>query len=87
MDQQAAASTTSRKEQVASSYRKRYSTDPEFREKERQTAAYINSRRDHYKKLWQARYAARKAAAAAAAVGSCGGYQGLTSVSRSRPGP
>jgi hypothetical protein len=69
MEQQAAASTTSRKEQVARNYRNRYSTDPEFREKERQrAAAYIDSRRDHYKRLWAARYAARKATAVAAAA-------------------
>jgi hypothetical protein len=69
MDQQDAASTPSRKEQVARQYRNRYSTDPEFREKERQRAAAdIDSRRDHYKRLWKARYAARKAAAAAAAA-------------------
>jgi hypothetical protein len=49
MEHQAAASPTSRKEQVARNYRNRYNTDPEFREKERQrAAAYIDSRRDHY---------------------------------------
>jgi hypothetical protein len=69
MEQQAAASTTSRKEQAARNYRNRYNTDPEFREKERQrAAAYIGSRRDHYKRLWAARYAAKKAAAVAAAA-------------------
>jgi hypothetical protein len=61
MEQQAAASTTSHKEQAARNYRNRYNTDPEFREKERQrAAAYIGSRRDHYKRLWAARYAAKR---------------------------
>jgi hypothetical protein len=70
MEHQAAASTTtSRKEQVARNYRNRYSTDPDFREKERQrAAAYINSRRDHCKRLWAARYAAKKASAVPAAA-------------------
>jgi hypothetical protein len=67
MEPQAAASPASRKEAGSRYYRNRYSTDPEFREKEhKRAAAYIDGRRDHYKRLWQARYAARKAAAAAA---------------------
>ena len=69
MEQQVAASAPSRKEAGSLYYRNRYNTDPEFREKERQrAAAYIDSRRDHYKRLWQARYAAKKAAAVAAAA-------------------
>lgn len=69
MEQQTAASTPSGKKAGSRYYRNRYNTDPEFREKERQrAAAYIDSRRDHYKRLWQARYAARKAATAAAAA-------------------
>jgi hypothetical protein len=72
MEQQAtalSASTPSRKEAGSRYYRNRYSTDPDFREKERQrAAAYIDSRRDHYKRLWAARYACKKAAAQAAAA-------------------
>jgi hypothetical protein len=69
MEHQATASTTSRKEAGSRYYRNRYSTDPDFREKERQRAApYNDSRRDHYKRLWAARYAVRKASAVAAAA-------------------
>jgi hypothetical protein len=50
-------------------YRTRYNADPEFCKSERQrAAAYIDSRRDHYKMLWQARYAAKKLKAAVALV-------------------
>jgi hypothetical protein len=67
MDHQTAASPPSRKEAGSLYYRNRYNTDPAFREKERQrAAAYIDLRREHYKKLWQARHAAKKAVAAAA---------------------
>jgi hypothetical protein len=71
MEQQATAlsATPSRKEAGSGYYRNRYSTDPDFREKERQrAAAYIDGRCDHYKRLWAARYAAKKASAAAAAA-------------------
>lgn len=62
--------TPSRKETCSLYYRNRYNADPEFREKERQrAAAYIEGRRDHYKRLWQARYIAKKAAALAATTG------------------
>lgn len=61
--------TLSQREAGSRYYRIRYSTDPEFRKRERErAAAYIDRRREHYKRLWRARYVARKAAAAAAAA-------------------